>query len=211
MNVEDLVNERGAEATRVLNYPFATVEEVLSNAVYHRSYQINEPITVRITPDGIEVTSFPGFDRSISDQAVRDRTIRARSYRNRRIGDFLKELHLIEGRNTGFPTAYRALEENGSDPLVFESDENRGFLSVTIPVHPAFAPVDARDEKRAAYAEKILEVLSGGELSLTDLARELGYKGITKKLRDSVELLVRDGRVERVVAEKGAVALRVAR
>lgn len=59
MNVEDLVNERVAEATRVLNYPFAAVEEVLSNAVYHRSYQINEPITVRITPEGIEVTSFP--------------------------------------------------------------------------------------------------------------------------------------------------------
>lgn len=200
-----------AEATRVLNYPFAAVEEVLSNAVYHRSYQINEPITVRITPEGIEVTSFPGFDRSISDQAVRDRTIRARSYRNRRIGDFLKELHLIEGRNTGFPTAYRALEENGSDPLVFESDESRGFLSVTIPVHPAFAPADARDENRAAYTEKILEALSEGELSLTELARELGYKGITKKLRDSVELLVREGRVERAVTEKGAVMLRVAR
>lgn len=200
-----------AEATRVLNYPFAAVEEVLSNAVYHRSYQINEPITVRIAPEGIEVTSFPGFDRSISDQAVRDRTIRARSYRNRRIGDFLKELHLIEGRNTGFPTAYRALEENGSAPLAFESDENRGFLSVTIPVHSAFVPTDARDEKRAAYAERILGALSGGELSLTDLARELGYKGITKKLRDSVELLVREGRVERAVVEKGAVTLRVAR
>ena len=39
-----------AEADRIMNYPYAAIEEILSNAVYHRSYQINEPITVRMTP-----------------------------------------------------------------------------------------------------------------------------------------------------------------
>lgn len=43
--------------------------------------------------------------------------IRGRIYRNRRIGDFLKELKLIEGRNTGFPNALNALKKNGSDML----------------------------------------------------------------------------------------------
>ena len=42
-------------------------------------------------PDEMEVTSFPGFDRSIFEDAIAGRTIRARGYRNRRIGDFLKE------------------------------------------------------------------------------------------------------------------------
>lgn len=104
-----LKDGRKAEATRIWNYPYAAIEEILSNAVYHRSYQIPEPITVRITPTCIEITSFPGFDRSISDEAIQRQEIRARSYRNRRIGDFLKELHLIEGRNTGFPNAKRHL------------------------------------------------------------------------------------------------------
>lgn len=35
-----------AEAIRVFNYPYQAVEEVLCNAVYHKSYQIGEPITV---------------------------------------------------------------------------------------------------------------------------------------------------------------------
>ena len=81
-----------AEAVKIYNYPYAAIEEILSNAVYHRSYQINEPITVRITPENIEITSFPGFDRSISDESIAKYSIRAKIYRNRRIGDFLKEL-----------------------------------------------------------------------------------------------------------------------
>jgi len=54
-----------AEAERVFNFPFAAIEEALSNAVYHKSYQIGEPITVMVTPDKMEITSLPGPDRTI--------------------------------------------------------------------------------------------------------------------------------------------------
>lgn len=117
-----------AEATRISNYPYAAIEEILANAVYHRSYQEKEPITVRITSESIEITSFPGFDRSISDKDIAELRIRARVYRNRRIGDFLKELKLIEDRNTGFPNAIKALKANGSGMPRFEMDEERSFL-----------------------------------------------------------------------------------
>ena len=93
---------------------------------------------MRITPEAIEITSFPGFDRSISDEKVRKQDIRSMIYRNRRIGDFLKELKLTEGRNTGFPTAYSALKENGSEPISFDMDPERDYLTVRIPVHPYF-------------------------------------------------------------------------
>ncbi|MCI8981863.1 MAG: hypothetical protein HFG78_05565 [Hungatella sp.] len=75
------------------------------------------PEAVKRRPASIEITSFPGFDRSISDSDVASYNIRGRIYRNRRIGDFLKELKLIEGRNTGFPNALNALKKNGSDML----------------------------------------------------------------------------------------------
>ena len=55
-----------AEAIRVFNYPYAAVEEALSNAVYHKSYQIPEPIVVRIERDRMIISSVPGPDRSIS-------------------------------------------------------------------------------------------------------------------------------------------------
>ena len=45
-----------AEAERFVNYSYAAIEEILVNAVYHRSYEAREPIEVRILPDHITVT-----------------------------------------------------------------------------------------------------------------------------------------------------------
>ena len=53
------------------NYPYAALEEALANAVYHRGYDIREPIEVRVEKDMIEIVS---FTRSISD-ARRTKTI----------------------------------------------------------------------------------------------------------------------------------------
>jgi len=185
-----------AEAVRIQNYPYAAVEEILANAVYHRSYQINEPVTVRITPNQIEITSFPGFDRSITDEAIANEDIRARAYRNRRIGDFLKELGLIEGRNTGFPNARKALLENGSPKLSFLMDRERDYLSVVIGIHPYFSKTDGKSE---AYDARIIDALSESALSLTELARAMGYKGMTAKLRKAVDRLLLDQKLESVL------------
>lgn len=194
-----------AEATRVFNYPYQAVEEILANAVYHRSYQVREPIGVRMTPTGMEVTSFPGFARSITDADIAAKSIRGRTYRNRRIGDFLKELRLIEGHNTGFPNAYAALAANGSPDLRFEMDEERSFLSVTIPVHPYFLP--RTDGRVAEYDASIVEALDPGPLSLTELAHAMGYKGISKRLRTAVERLIAQGRLRRIASPDGRSTL----
>lgn len=190
------------EADRFWNYPYAAVEEILANAVYHRSYQIREPITVRVTPTGMEITSFPGFDRSISQQDIEQQHIRARTYRNRRIGDFLKELRLIEGRNTGFPTAIRALQANGSGALRFDMDENRSYLSVTIPVHERFLPADSATVKEQQYQTRILAALGDASLSRIELARRLGYRGITAKLTQSLDNMLDCGVLQSEVVGK---------
>lgn len=127
-----------AEAKRCFNYPYAAIEEALSNAVYHKGYDIREPIEVRILPDKIEIVSHPGADRSISIENLKNYRARSRRYRNRRIGEFLKELHLTEGRNTGFQKIIRALKTNGSPMPVFETDEERTYFVTTIFIHPDF-------------------------------------------------------------------------
>lgn len=188
-----------AEAVRISNYPYAAIEEILANAVYHRSYQVNEPITVRITPEEIEITSFPGFDRSITDEAIDRFDIRARIYRNRRIGDFLKELKLIEGRNTGFPNAKRALETNGSPALRFEMNPDRDYLSVSIPIHKYFSSIKEKSQKVLAYEEKIFSALSEAPCTLTELSHKMGYKGITQKLRNTVDGFLEKGIIRQVI------------
>ena len=127
-----------AEAVRIFNWPFRAVEEALSNAVYHRSYQIHEPITVTITPDRMEILSLPGPDRSITDDDLENRVLISARYRNRRIGDFLKELKMVEGRNTGVPLILNEMRNNGSELPVFRTDEERIYFRVILPIHQAF-------------------------------------------------------------------------
>jgi ATP-dependent DNA helicase RecG len=52
----------------------------------------------------------------------------ARDYRNRRIGDLLKELRLTEGRGTGFPTIRNAMKDNGSPEPIFETDDQSTYF-----------------------------------------------------------------------------------
>jgi len=125
-----------AEAERFWNFPYAAIEETVINAVYHRSYEIREPIEVRITPEELMVLSFPGPERSIKMADLRAGRAVSRRYRNRRIGEFLKELDLTEGRSTGISKILKVMKKNGSPRPRFETDDDRSFFLIRLPVHP---------------------------------------------------------------------------
>ena len=135
--------EGKAQSRTFVNYPFEAIEEALANAVYHKNYEIREPIEVRVLPNAIEIISFGGPDPSIRVNDLDRGIIRARRYRNRRIGEFLKELNLTEGKGTGIPTIKRALKNNGSPPAKYDTDgDDRRFFLLEIPVHPEFTAQD---------------------------------------------------------------------
>lgn len=132
------------------------MEEALANVVYHRAYDIREPIEVRVEKEMIEIVSFPGPDRSVTKEGLKRYKVSNRRYRNRRIGDILKELHLTEGRNTGFGKILRALEENGSPKPEFETDDDHSYFISRLFVHEAFlrAGKKEREQKRAKKEPK---------------------------------------------------------
>ncbi len=170
-----------AEATRLVNYPFAAVEEALVNAVYHRSYEQREPVEVRVNPERIEIVSYPGPDASIKVEALNGERIVARRYRNRRIGEFLKELDLTEGRCTGIPTIREAMSENGSPPPRFSTDDGRTYFLVELPVHPELpgfgqAHDEAHDEDLNETEARILTFLVSGAKSRAEISDFLGIK-----------------------------------
>jgi ATP-dependent DNA helicase RecG len=66
--------------------------------------------------------------------------VRSRRYRNRRLGEFLKELELTEGRATGIPTILKELRENGSPDPKFLTDDDYTCFEVELYIHPEFAP-----------------------------------------------------------------------
>ena len=133
---EEVVKSKdGGPSKRFFNYPPEALREVIANAVYHKGYDTRGPIEVRVLPDRIEVLSHPGADRSISIEGIKNYRMACRRYRNRRIGEFLKELGLTEGRNTGIHLILKALRENGSPDPQFESDQDRLYFMATLYRH----------------------------------------------------------------------------
>jgi len=135
-------DERTHQEQRVLkitNYPIKALEEVVVNALYHRDYSVWEPIEITVEQNAITVVSYSGPDRSISAESLKKgQSFVSRRYRNRRLGEFLRELELTEGRATGIGTIQRALRENGSPEAIFETNEERTYFLVKIPIHPNF-------------------------------------------------------------------------
>ena len=154
------------EAERFWNFPIAAIEEALGNAIYHRSYEEREPVEVRITPEELLVLSYPGADRSIRMEDLQQGRAVSRRYRNRRIGEFLKELDLAEGRSTGVPKILRAMRTNGSPAPRFETDDDRTWFLVRLPAHPSFTP-DADDAVSEQDEEQDKQLENNEKSSIT--------------------------------------------
>jgi len=162
-----------AEAIRVWNYPFRVLEEAIVNAVYHRDYQEHEPISIRIEPDKIRIYNLGGLDRSIRLVDLIAGTAVPRRYRNRRLGDFLKEMKLAEGRLTGIQLIKTTLTRNGSPDPLFETDDERTWFSVMLYLHSAFSYAAAPDgASDIASASKMLMALLRKALKADDQASD---------------------------------------
>lgn len=150
-------NER---SVKTFNYPYQALEEAVVNALYHRDYQEWQPVEITIEPDHISILSYSGPDRSISMDDIKMATaLRSRRYRNVRLGDFLKELSLTEGRATGIPTIQDELRRNGSGRATLRTDESRTFFLIDIPCHPDFVSIEFQKSVEQLDIIRIREVL----------------------------------------------------
>lgn len=195
-----------AEAERFFNYPYQAIEEALVNAVYHRGYDVREPVEVRIMDDRIHIVSYPGPDRSISEKSMENKNIIARKYRNRRIGEFLKELKLTEGRNTGIPKIKRALKNNGSRDPIFETNDTRDYFITTIFMHDGFENekilcIKTSNKTSNKASNKILDYLKENVVITTITASQiLGLS--TQRARAILGKMAKDGLITAEGANK---------
>lgn len=193
--VEELVTKLAnqAESIRFFNYPFQAIEEAVVNAVYHKSYERENPVEIQIHKDKIEILSFPGPMPPINQAMLKKQRVVARDYRNRKIGGFLKELKLTEGRGTGLPIIYSSMEENGSPPPVFETDENNAYFLCILPVHPLTNSILVsqddlrRDEDNALKFKNLIDI--NPHLSL--LVSEIGDED-KEHIKERINATIRD-------------------
>ena len=196
-----------AEADRFFNWPYEAVEEALSNAVYHKAYDEREPIEVRVEKDMIEIVSHPGPDRSVTLEGLKNYKVRSRRYRNRRIGEFLKELHLTEGRNTGFKKILDALKKNGSPLPEFETDENHDYFITRLFIREGFNEYyhlgerkgEREGERKGDSAEAIKELIKENpEITISEMSEALA---LTKR---QVERKINKLKAEGVLRREGS-------
>ena len=191
-----------AEAERFWNFPYAAIEEAVVNAVYHRSYEIREPIEVRITQEDLVVLSFPGPDRSIRMDDLRVGKAVSRRYRNRRIGEFLKELDLTEGRSTGISKILKVMERNGSPPPEFETDDDRSHFLIRLPVHSGVVSEKTSEKTPVKTPDQIIELLKENpQMTLAEVALSIGKSQSAVERASSK--LAKEGKLKYVGPQKG--------
>lgn len=181
-----------------VNFPVPAIREALVNALYHRSYDVPhpDPTKVYLFPDRVEIISYPGPVPGVrSEHLTPGSTFRGAPARNRRIGEFFKELRLAEMRLTGLPKMYRAMEANGSPPPRFRFDESRTYFQVTLPAHPEYVALSALrdaahlrmlgDEEEAFRRVEVVWQRNQASRALAvELIRAYAKKGETARAED---------------------------
>jgi len=180
---------------------------------------------VRILPDGVTIASYPGPDRSIALEDLRNGRGVTRRYRNRRIGEFLKELNLTEGRGTGIPKILRAIRKNGSPPPSFETDADRTYFVARFTTHPKALQRLAKEgmaeaektgtkpgptgqlksqlkSENTSLTAKVLNILKKLPSTKSDISSQLGQKQVSGQLHQVIRDLLAEERIERTIPDK---------
>jgi ATP-dependent DNA helicase RecG len=142
-------------------------------------------VEIRIYVDCIKIINYPGPEKWIDMAQFKAGKVIARRYRNRRIGEFLKEIDLSEKKSTGITKILKALKTNNSPLPDFETDDRRNYLITTIKVNPAFEPnnMNAKFENERSFERSLSEVLSEVEIEkMAPIIRHLQeYSSVTPK------------------------------
>lgn len=113
------------------------------------------------------------------------------------------------------PLIVTAMQQNGSDLPIFQTDENRSYFRVILPIHPVFLRPTERPQEhiqipgarakssrrsKEELRELIIIALRQNELSLRGIASQLGYSKPTDTIRLIVKELIEKGEAEYTIS-----------
>lgn len=127
-----------------LKYPIEALHEIITNAVIHRDYSIEDDVQIKIFDNQIEVISPGKFPANINSKNIKD----SRYSRNPRMVRILHKLpnKINKDLGEGIDTAINAMRAAKLMPPVFEEKDD--YVIVTLKHTPI-----------ASYEEQILEYL----------------------------------------------------
>ena len=118
------------QETRIRNYPYWSLREMVMNALMHRSYESNAPVYIYEFANRVEIVNSGGLYGAVNINNFPD----ASDYRNVVLAEAMKELGYVNRFNYGIKRATAELEKNGNGAPVFDLSLISKF-KVTIPIN----------------------------------------------------------------------------
>jgi ATP-dependent DNA helicase RecG len=121
-------SEEGGPDRRPVLYPLIALQELVVNAMMHRTYESNTPIRISYFADRIEIISPGGPFGDVTQANFGQPNVTA--YRNPIVAEALKTLGLAQRFGFGIAAARAALRNNGNPPL--RIDPQPTIVTVTL-------------------------------------------------------------------------------
>jgi ATP-dependent DNA helicase RecG len=113
------VVEGGVTERRAPDYPLSALQQLLRNAVMHRSYEVQAPVQWFWFSDRIEIHSPGGLYGRVTPENF-GASVGATDYRNPVVAEGLKVMGFVQRFGMGVPLAKQRCRENGNPQPEFE-------------------------------------------------------------------------------------------
>jgi len=173
----------GIEGLVKISYPTEAIHEIVTNAVIHRDYSINDDIHVRIFDNRIEVQS-PG---TLPGHVTVKNILAERASRNSKLVRLLNKFHNPPNKDVGegLNTAFQAMRSvKLRDPVIEQKD--LGVL------------VSLRHEKLGTPEQIIVEYLRSNEEINNATARQICFIGSENTVKRVFQKMINAGLIDRI-------------
>ena len=123
------------------------------------------------------------------------------------MGEFLKDLELTEGRSTGVPKIIYAMKKNGSPEASFETDDERSYFLIRLPIHQEAKQTDLDTDldtplDRANPIGRLLHLLTQEAQSISQLMQQLHIQHKPHFRKSYLSPALEQGLIEMTLPEK---------
>lgn len=134
---------KGEPSVSVVPYPPLALKEIIVNALVHRDYTLDQPVSVEISPNSIRICNPGGLvdevRRRVEANSIEGEIRRGRrgikGYRNPVIADLFYGSGEMDKAGSGLADVYREVRDNGGEVSFGPNAENNSF-EVTILSRP---------------------------------------------------------------------------
>ena len=173
----------GSHGLEKIEYPTVAIHEIITNAILHRDYSLNDDVHIRIFDNRIEVESPGRLPAHITEQNI----LKERFARNPKIVRIINKFRNPPNKDVGegLNTSFQAMRElKLKDPLIMQRENS--------------VIVILKHEKLGSSEEVIINYLRENEEVNNTKARELCFVGDANKMKRVFQKMMEAELIERI-------------